>query len=264
MSDYSRNASIESPSSPSLDLPLPIPLPQVSIDVDPELEYHVSTPSPATPPTLAESIPPGRTHLPPVHPRHPTGLRHRRKRRQPPGGRPDHGPHPLPTHPGLQGHHRTPAGRHCPPAGANRRNPCHPSNRPRDPNGFLPNNGRLPAFYIPHLGHRAVARFIRRSAQPTPTTTEGPMGGTGAEVYAYPLEAHPPSDASGDGGENRTGRAPPRVAPGPPAGVRDHLPPCAPWPARAQGTGASPLTSPVLRSHSGRERQMLLCRYLRI
>ena len=56
MSDYSRNASIESPSSPNYDLPLPIPLPQVSIDVDPELEYHVSTPSPTPSPTLVESI----------------------------------------------------------------------------------------------------------------------------------------------------------------------------------------------------------------
>ena len=34
---------------------------------------------------------------------------------------------------------------------------------------------------------------------------EGTMGGTRAEVYAYPLEARLPYDASGDREENRTG-----------------------------------------------------------
>ena len=56
MSDYSRNASIESPASLNLELPLPVPPPQVSINVDPDLEYHVSSPSPTPSPTLAESV----------------------------------------------------------------------------------------------------------------------------------------------------------------------------------------------------------------
>ena len=35
------------------------------------------------------------------------------------------------------------------------------------------------------------------------------MGGTGTEIYTYPLEALPPYDASGDGGgENRAGESP--------------------------------------------------------
>ena len=81
--------------------------------------------------------------------------------------------------------------------------PVTPRTAPR-PNGFLPNNGRLPHFYIPHLGHRALVRFVRKCPG-DPTMAEGTMGGTGAEVYAYPLEALPPYDASGDGGENQAG-----------------------------------------------------------
>ena len=81
--------------------------------------------------------------------------------------------------------------------------PVTPRTAPR-PQGFLPNNGRLPHFYIPHLGHRALARFVRKCPA-DPTMAEGTMGGTGAETYAYPLEALPPHDASRDGGENRTG-----------------------------------------------------------
>ena len=203
MSDYSRNASIESPASPNLDLPLPVPPPQVSIDVDPDLEYHVSTPSPTPSPTLAESVlPEGRIspqsalailqafgtggsadNLREVAQITARTLFQRTQAYEATIGR-------------LQGdiavlRARTAA------------TPVTPRTAPR-PNGFLPNNGRLPHFYIPHLGHRAVARFIRKCPA-DPTMAEGTMGGTGAEVYAYPLEALPPYDASGDGGENRAG-----------------------------------------------------------
>ena len=34
---------------------------------------------------------------------------------------------------------------------------------------------------------------------------EGTMGGTGAEIYACPLEAQPPQEALTNGGENRVG-----------------------------------------------------------
>ena len=81
--------------------------------------------------------------------------------------------------------------------------PVTPRIAPR-PQGFLPNNSRLPHFFIPHLGGWALARFIRRCPA-DPTMAEGTMGGTGAKIYVYPLKALPPYDASGDGGENRAG-----------------------------------------------------------
>ncbi|KAF8488829.1 hypothetical protein F5888DRAFT_1639005 [Russula emetica] len=203
MSDYSRNASIESPASLSLDLPLPVPPPQVSIDVDQDLEYHVSTPSPSPSPTLAESVlPEGRIspqsalailqafgtrgnadNLREVARITARTLFQRTQAYEATIGR-------------LQGdiavlRARTAA------------TPVTPRVAPR-PNGFLPNNGHLPHFYIPHLGHRALARFVWKCPA-DPTMAEGTMGGTGAETYAYPLEALPLHDASGDGGENRSG-----------------------------------------------------------
>ena len=81
--------------------------------------------------------------------------------------------------------------------------PVTPWTTPR-PQGLLPNQGRLPHFFIPHLGGQALAHFIRKCLA-DPTMANGTMGGTGAEVYAYPLEALPPHDASGDRGKNRTG-----------------------------------------------------------
>ena len=57
MSDYSRNASIESPASPQASTSRSgSPTSQVSISVDEDREYHVSTPSPTPSPTLAESV----------------------------------------------------------------------------------------------------------------------------------------------------------------------------------------------------------------
>ena len=72
MSDYSRNASNESPASLNLELPLPTPPPQVSISVDPDLEYHVSTPSPSPSLTLAESVLPSQKDTSPPSPPSPS------------------------------------------------------------------------------------------------------------------------------------------------------------------------------------------------
>ena len=165
-------------------------------------------------------------------------------------------PPTLPTHPGLRGHHRTAAGRHRRHAGPSRGDPTvTPRTAPR-PNGFLPNNGRLPAFYIPHLGHRALARFIRKCPG-DPTMAEGTMGGTGAEtdLRQYPPEAQPPQAnplRAGEGEPNR--RAPPRVAPGPPLRVRNHLPPAPPLQSTAPGTGASPPTPHDTAPHGQSDR----------
>ena len=203
MSDYSHNASNESPASINLDLPLPIPPPQVSIDVDPDLSYHVSTPSPTTSPTLAESIlPEGR-----ISPQSALTILQAFGT----GGSADN-LREVAQITARTLFQRTQAyeatiGRLQDDIAVMRARvaatPVTPRTNPR-PNGFLPNNGRLPAFYIPHLGHRAVARFIRKCPA-DPTMAEGTMGGTGAEVYAYPLEARPPYDASEDGEENRAG-----------------------------------------------------------
>ena len=202
MSDYSRNASVESPASLNIDLLLPVPPPQVSINVDPDLEYHVSSPSPTPSPTLVESVlPEGR-----ISPQSALAILQAFGT----GGSADNLREVAQitartlfqrtqayevTIQRLQGdvtllRARTAA------------TPVTPRANPR-PNGFLPKNGRLPHIYVPHLGHRAVARFIRKCPS-DPTMAEGTMGGTGAEVYAYPLEARPSYDASGDGGENRS------------------------------------------------------------
>jgi hypothetical protein len=61
------------------------------------------------------------------------------------------------------------------------------------PIDFVNNEGRLPTFIIPHLGHRARARYVRISPF-DPTYAEGTMGGlTGddGEVYTHPLHALP-------------------------------------------------------------------------
>ena len=203
MSDYSHDASNESPASPNLDLPLPTPPPQVSIDVDPDLEYHVSTPSPTASPTLAESVlSEGR-----ISPQSALAILQAFGT----GGSADNLREVAQitvrtlfqrtqayeaTIRWLQGDVALLQARTAP-------TPITPRTAPR-PNGFLPNNSRLPTFYIPHLGHRAVARFIQKCPA-DPTMAEGTMGGTGAEVYAYPLKARPPYDASGDGGENQAG-----------------------------------------------------------
>ena len=203
MSDYSRNASVESPASPNLDLPLPVPPPQVSIEVDPDLEYHVSTPSPTPSPTLAESVlPEGR-----ISPRSALAVLQAFGT----GGSADN-LREVAQVTACTLFQRTQAyeatiGRLQDDIALMRARtattPVTPRTAPR-PQGFLPNNGRLPHFYIPHLGHRAVARFVRKCPGDS-TMVEGTMGGTGAEIYAYPLEALPPHDASGDGGENRAG-----------------------------------------------------------
>jgi hypothetical protein len=64
------------------------------------------------------------------------------------------------------------------------------------PQGFLPNGGRLPHFYVPYNGHRAPARYIRASPG-DPSSAEGTMGEPGSEVYAFKLyatEYPPPSE----------------------------------------------------------------------
>jgi hypothetical protein len=61
------------------------------------------------------------------------------------------------------------------------------------PIDFVDNEGRLPTFIIPHLGHRTRARYVRISPF-NPTYAEGTMGGlTGddGEVYSHPLHALP-------------------------------------------------------------------------
>jgi hypothetical protein len=61
------------------------------------------------------------------------------------------------------------------------------------PQGFLPNGGRLPHFYVPYNGHRAPARYIWASPG-DPSFAEGTMGEPGSEVYAFELYAteYPP------------------------------------------------------------------------
>ena len=64
------------------------------------------------------------------------------------------------------------------------------------PQGFLPNGGRLPHFYVPYNGHRAPARYIRASPG-DPSSAEGTMGEPGSKVYAFELyatEYPPPSE----------------------------------------------------------------------
>jgi hypothetical protein len=64
------------------------------------------------------------------------------------------------------------------------------------PQGFLPNGGRLPHFYVPYNGHRAPARYIRASPG-DPSSAEGTMGEPRSEVYAFELyatEYPPPSE----------------------------------------------------------------------
>ena len=70
------------------------------------------------------------------------------------------------------------------------------------------------------------------------------MGGTGAEVYAYPLEARPPYDASRDGGENRSGEPLPEWLLGP-SWRGSKAPPSASSsaPVKAPMTGGYPPTS---------------------
>jgi hypothetical protein len=60
--------------------------------------------------------------------------------------------------------------------------------QPPTPPGFITNGGRLPHFAIPHLGHKAQARYIRLC--PTdPTTAQGTMGRPQDPVYSLPLYA---------------------------------------------------------------------------
>ena len=202
MSDYSHNASNESPSSPNLELPLPIPPPHVTIDVDEEHEYHVSTPSPSPSPMLVNAVPDGR-----ISPQSALAIlqafgtggsaenlrevaqvtSHALLRRTEANAAMIRDLREDITL--LRAHVTT--------------TPVTPRTAPR-PNGFIPNNRFLPHFFIPHLGGRTKARFIRKCPA-DPTITEGTMGGSGAEVYTYPLKALPPYNASGDGGENHAG-----------------------------------------------------------
>ena len=201
MSDYSHNASIESPASPNLDLPLPVPPPQVSIDMDLEFEYHVSTPSPTPSTTLAESVLPEGC----ISPQSALAILQAFGT----GGNADNLREVAQItartlFQRTQAYEATIQRLQDDIAVMRARTattPVTPRIAPR-PQGFLPNNGRLLHFYIPHLGGRARARFIRKCSA-DPTMAEGTMGGTGAEVYTYPLEALPPYDASGDNGENR-------------------------------------------------------------
>ena len=122
---------------------------------------------------------------PPVRPRHPPGLQHRGECRQPQGGCPDHRPHPLPTHPGLRGHHWTPAGRHRRHASSEPPQPPSPLEPPPDPTGSSPTTADSPPSTSPTWGI-GRSHASSGSAPPTPPWRREPWEGPGLRCTPTP------------------------------------------------------------------------------